>query len=168
MNPSRERLLWFFGAAAVAAVSLGLVLIPAPTRLNQGREDLTDARAKKEIALRQGATFTAVEETRKTLNQQQVELDRYFGSTEGAVAFLTGLDGLAGETGVTTEVNFAQEPTAGVRKIPLTLTVTGPLPSRLTFLERLTARLPVTMVDSVDLSGGGTATLTIHAQVAWR
>lgn len=168
MNPARERPLWFFGAAAVTAAGIGLVLIPAPGHFSRLQESLNDARAKKEIALRQGATFAALEETRKVLAQQRVELDQHFVSTDSAVTFLSELDTLAAGTGVTADVQFAQEPEAGVRKIPLTVTVAGPLPARLELLERITARIPTVVVDSVEIVDSPQPALIIHAQVAWR
>jgi hypothetical protein len=168
MSPARERPLWFFGAAAVAAASLGLVLIPAPGHLSRLQESLNDARAKKEIALRQGATFAALEETRKGLEQQRAELDQHFVSTDTAVTFLSELDTLAAETGVSADVQFTQEPEAGVRKVPLTVTVGGPLSDRLNFLERITARTPAVVVDSVEIASSPQPALIVHAQVAWR
>lgn len=169
MIPSRERLLWFFGTATIAAACLGFILVPSSGRYSEALGQLNDARAARGVAERQGVAFATIEASRAEIAKESELLNGYFTSKDTAVPFLAGLDALAASNGLAPpDVTLPQDIAAGPRLVPLTLSVSGPLANALAFTEQLTARKPIIAVDSVEITGGPTVTLTLHAQTTWR
>jgi hypothetical protein len=169
MNPTRERLLWFFGTALVAAACLGFVLVPASGRYAEARAQLNDARVSRSIAERQGEAFATFEASRAEIAKQSELLDGYFITKDSAVGFLASLDALAAGHGLNApDVTLPSDVGTGPRLVPLTVTVRGPLSGILAFSEQLTARKPIVSIESLEIVGKPTLTLTLHVQTAWQ
>jgi Tfp pilus assembly protein PilO len=151
-----------FGALiAIGIVALWWVLLYSPkgNDLNGARDDLDNAQ-------RQGQTLTAERNQLRDLQQRSPEIEAQLGKLSAAIPegpnqadFISGLNDIADESGISWQSVTMQEPAPGTAGQPPTsvvqIAIEGGFFQTLDYLNRLEDLDRLVVVDTVTINGAG-------------
>ena len=136
---------YLIAIAALTIISAGMILyiiIPAVGSMRENKIKIENEYQGFESLLSRGQNLEKTIKDFETVNESYPELANVFLSKEKELEFITSLEEISQETGVTQQIIFSTEKTKKTNNIdikPISLHLNGKLADILTYLNRLEA-----------------------------